>query len=253
MRPVQTPVDSDIIASFSQSKPEHSERREPRVAINFTTENNNGSDDNILGGKTRTEFKEQCYKNIISCETGTALLVPVDRNACDVQRLETLGGKHQRGIVDFVEVGNLIKTLCCPQCNKNIDTKEARGLAVDGQVYCATCQEPVAERFLASRGDGRHSKSFVVNRQAVYSSLVLLTTEVRPVQTPVDSDIIARSAGQPPIQKLNALNCYARGQLRMQRNQTLPTPVQPDALKQQLHGYREDLSITLINGFTFGF
>ena len=170
-----------------------------------TTENNNGSD-NILGGKTRTEFKEQCYKNIISCETGTALLVPVDRNVCDVQRLETLGGKHQRGIVDFVEVGNVIKTLCCPQCNKselklNIDTKEARGLAVYGQVYCATCQEPVAERFLASRGDGRHSKSFVVNRQAVYSSLVLLTTEVRPVQTPVDSDIIARSAGQPPIPK----------------------------------------------------
>ena len=122
----------------------------------------------------------------------------------------------------------------------NTDTKEARGLAVDGQVYCATCQEPVAERFLASRGDGRHSKSFVVNRQAVYSSLVLLTTEVRPVQTPVDSDIIARSAGQPPIQKLNASNCYARGQLRMQRNQTLPTPVQPDALNQQLHGYRED-------------
>ena len=26
VRPVQTPVDSDIIASFSQSKPEHSER-----------------------------------------------------------------------------------------------------------------------------------------------------------------------------------------------------------------------------------
>ena len=64
-----------------------------------------------------------------------------------------------------------------------------------------------------------------------------------PVQTPVDSDIIARSAGQPPIQIQNALNCYARGQLRMQRNQTLPTPVQPDALKQQLHGYREDLYI----------
>ena len=67
--------------------------------------------------------------------------------------------------------------MCCPQCNNselklNIDTKEARGLAVDGQVYCATCQKPVAERFLASRGDGRHSKSFVVNRQAVYSSLV---------------------------------------------------------------------------------
>ena len=32
---------------------------------------------------------------------------------------------------------------------------------------------------------------------------VSLTTEVRPVQTPVDSDILARSAGQPPIQKLN--------------------------------------------------
>ena len=81
----------------------------------------------------------------------------------------------------------------------------------------------------------------------------MLTTEVRPVQTPVDSDIIARSAGQPPIPKRNALNCYARGQLYMQRNPTLPTPVQPDALKQQLHGYREDLLITLINGFTFGF
>ena len=83
---------------------------------------------------------------------------------------------------------------------------------------------------------------------------VSLTTEVRPVQTPVDSDILARSAGQPPIQKLNVLNCYTRGQLRsMQRNPTLPTPVQPDALKQQLHGYREDLLITLLNGFTFGF
>ena len=82
---------------------------------------------------------------------------------------------------------------------------------------------------------------------------VLLTTEVRPVQTPIDNNIIARSAGQPPIQKRNALNCYARGQLHMQRNQTLPTPVQPDALNQQLHGYREDLLITLLNGFTFGF
>ena len=49
---------------------------------------------------------------------------------------------------------------------------------------------------------------------------VLLTTEARPLQTPVDSDIIARSAGQPPIPKRNVLNCYARGQLHMQRNPT---------------------------------
>ena len=62
-----------------------------------TTENNNGSD-NILGGKTRTKFKEQCYKNIIFCETGTTLLVPVDRNACDVQRLETQG-ENTRGVL----------------------------------------------------------------------------------------------------------------------------------------------------------
>ena len=39
----------------------------------------------------------------------------------------------------------------------------------------------------------------------------------------------------------------------MLRNPTLPTPVQPDALKRQLHEYREDLLITLLNGFTFGF
>lgn len=169
----------------SESQPVLADQQHHVLPSTSIDNDSDGKSDNILGEKTRTQFKQESYKTILSCEadTSAALLASADQSACggggglEVECVETLDRKNKRGVVDFVEVGELIKTLCCPQCSNSglafiTDSKEPRGLAVHGQVYCATCQEPVAERFLASRGDGPHSKSFVINRQAVYSSLV---------------------------------------------------------------------------------
>lgn len=118
------------------------------------------SGDKLLGERTRTEFKRDSYESFALCDS-------VDKS---VER------QTKRGVVDFAEVGHLIDSLCCPQCQSKslsllTDSKKPQGLAVYAQVYCSTCEESVSERYLASKGDVK-SKIFDINRQAVYASLV---------------------------------------------------------------------------------
>ncbi|KAK7105146.1 uncharacterized protein [Littorina saxatilis] len=122
------------------------------------------STENILGTKTRSEFKKESYERFVSGGVDTKSSAAT----------ETLV-KTQRGVVDFAEVDSMVASLCCPQCkNKCLslctDSRPTSGLAVFAQVNCSSCKEPVYEQYLATKFKSK-TKVFDMNRQAVYSSL----------------------------------------------------------------------------------
>lgn len=122
------------------------------------------STENILGTKTRSEFKKESYERFVSGGVDTKSSAAT----------ETLV-KTQRGVVDFAEVDSMVASLCCPQCkNKCLslctDSRPTSGLAVFAQVNCSSCEEPVYEQYLATKFKAK-TKVFDMNRQAVYSSL----------------------------------------------------------------------------------
>ena len=140
-------------------------------ALPVSVPSTSSSDNTLLGERTRTQFKRDSYKDVLSCEVGrrSTSLTFADGSASGDR-------DTRRGVVEFKEVRHLTDRLCCPACKSNTqslktDTIKPQGLAVYAQVYCSSCKQVVSERYLASKRDLK-SKIFDINRQAVYSSLV---------------------------------------------------------------------------------
>lgn len=130
--------------------------------------------DSVLGNKTRTQFKHECFL-AVQKESGTQS--SSGDSAAD--------NSQKRAIVDIACIDSLVKKLKCPVCENTslsyrTDKKATCGLSVHGYVFCTECEETVegTEGYLAEKGDGEAkkkvggAKDFGVNRRAVFSSLV---------------------------------------------------------------------------------
>ena len=111
------------------------------------------SDNTLLGERTRTQFKRDSYKNVLSCEAGRRSTSSTSADGSASGDRDT-----RRGVVEFKEVGHLSDCLCCPVCKSSTlslktDTKKPQGLAVHAEVYCSSCEQVVSERYLASKRD----------------------------------------------------------------------------------------------------
>ena len=131
----------------------------------------------VLGEKTRTQFKTDSYATFVSPSVASILTGEGEECATPCVNKETCNmATSKRGVVDFSEVAAVVEKLCCPQCQHTTltfrtDIKKSKGLAVYADVFCATCEEAVSgtEGFLAAKSDG--NKDFI-NRQAVFSALI---------------------------------------------------------------------------------
>ena len=123
------------------------------------------SNADILGERTRSQFKSDCYSSIEASRVDINSTEPTGNDVC----------ASGRGVVDFSKIGAIVSKLCCPQCHNTslafrCNSKQQKGLAVFADVYCATCEETVegTATYLAEKGG---QKDYEVNRQAVFGAL----------------------------------------------------------------------------------
>jgi hypothetical protein len=126
----------------------------------------------ILGERTRTQFKIDSSYHVLDSSQDKSdkligLSVPVSTSC-----------KQTRAIVDLQELDTLIQALCCSLCKneslclRTVD-KRNKGLAVYVEVFCTSCEEIVCAKYLATQvEEGRGERPFIINKQAVFSSLV---------------------------------------------------------------------------------